>query len=179
MRIAPPAARRRRIGGFTLFEAAIAAIVVALLLGILLKRLQIYQQEAELVAVRQLVGTLRMALSVRNAQLVVARKEHLLRRVIDENPMTWLANPPLNYLGEYYSPQGNTLPAGNWYFDLADKSLVYISSGGKSLSDGRLNLLRFKVKSSNFSLQSGKQFGPPSVIEGVVLDEAYDHGAGK
>ncbi|MGZ8317653.1 MAG: hypothetical protein ACXWVD_01000 [Telluria sp.] len=165
--------------GFTLFELAVWAILVTLLLGVLLKRLQIYQVEAELVAVRQLVGALRTSLSVRNAQLFVAKREHVLRQVIDENPMSWLARPPPNYLGEYYSPQVNSLPAGNWYFDRGDKTLVYLKSHRKSLLDDRPILLRFKVKFSYLTLQPGKANGPPAVIKGVVLDEVDDHDAGK
>lgn len=174
-----PVRERARPRGYSLFELAVAAVIITLLTSMLLKRLHFYQQEAELVAVRQLIGTLRTALSVRNAQLSVAHKEHLLRKVIDENPISWLVHPPSNYLGEYYSPRVNALTPGNWYFDRGDNTLVYLLQPGKTFMDDRPILLRFKVKFLDSSLLSGKPSGQPGVIKGVVLDEVDDHNAGK
>lgn len=168
---------RCRQRGFTLLELAVSVIVVSVILGLLLQRFQLYQQEAEPIAVRQLVGTLRTALGVRNVQLIVAKKEHLLRSIIGENPMNWLVHPPSNYLGEYHALEGKALPDGYWYYDRGDKSLVYRSKHRKTLLSDRPILLRFKVEFSKSTLQSGKSSGSPSVIEGAVLDEVDDHGA--
>lgn len=160
---------RRRGGGFTLFEFAVAMAVVALLMALLLNRLQMYQREAEQVAVQRLVGTLRTALGVKVAQLSVAKKEQELLSIIGQNPMDWLVEPPRNYLGEYYFPEENALPDGAWYFDRGSKELVYKTSSPKTFGDAIRILLKFKVKFLYLPVQQGKTNGPPTAITGAVL----------
>jgi prepilin-type N-terminal cleavage/methylation domain-containing protein len=161
--------------GFTLFELAVATVIVALLMSLLLVRLHSYQREAQQVAVQRLVGTLRTALSVKSAQLSVAKREHELLRIIDENPMSWLVELPSNYLGEYYSPEGNALPDDNWYFDRGRKELVYITPSRKTFQRRKQTLLRFKVKFIDLTLQEGKAPGLPVVTKGVVLDQVSEN----
>jgi prepilin-type N-terminal cleavage/methylation domain-containing protein len=168
------AAPRSRCDGFTLFELAVATVIVAVLTYLLLLRLHSYQREAQQVAVQHLVGTLRTALSVRSAQLSVAKKEHELPAIIDENPMFWLIKLPSNYLGEYYSPEGNSLPDDSWYFDRGKKELVYIAADSKSFPKREQTLLKFKVKFIDLTLQQGKIPGLPAVNKGVVLDQVSE-----
>lgn len=174
MRSARPAMSRSRCRGFTLFELAVATIIVAVLTSMLLVRLHSYQREARDMAVQRLVGTLRTALSVRSAQLSVAKREHELPRIIDENPMSWLLKLPANYLGEYYSPEGNSLPDNSWYFDRGKKELIYIASARKTFESPGQTLLRFKVKFVDLTLQRGKTPGLPGVNKGVVLDQVSE-----
>lgn len=169
-----PAMSQLRSRGFSLFEFAVAVIVVGLLTSLLLYRLHSYQVEARHVAVQRLVGTLRTALSVRSAQLSVAKREHELHRIIDENPMSWLVELPANYLGEYYSPEGDALPDDSWYFDRGKKELVYIRSKVKSFPRQELTLLRFKVEFNYLTLHEGKTSGLPAGNKGVVLDQVTE-----
>lgn len=166
-----PRARRQ---GFTLFELAVATIIVAVLTSLLLIRLHSYQRDARQVAVQRLIGTLHTVLSVKSAQLSVAKKEHELLRIIDENPMSWLVEVPSNYLGEYYSPEGNSLPSDSWYFDRGKKELVYIAPSGKTFGYREQTLLRFKVKFIDLTLEQGKTPGLPAVAKGVVLDQVSE-----
>lgn len=160
--------------GFTLFELAVATIIVALLMSLLLVRLHSYQREAQEVAVQRLVGALRTALSVKSAQLSVAKKEHQLLRIIDENPMSWLVEVPGNYVGEYYSPEGKSLPEDSWYFDRGNKELVYITPSEKTFHLQKQTLLKFKVKFTDLTLQKGKAPGLPAGMKGVVLDQVSE-----
>jgi general secretion pathway protein G len=162
---------RPKRGGFTLFEFVVAMVVVAVLTALVLNRLQTYQREAEQVAVQRLVGTLRTALSVRIAQLSVAKKKQELLSIIDENPMDWLVEPPRNYLGEYYSPEENLISDGVWYFDRRSKELVYTASEPKTFGHAIRILLKFKVKFVYLPVQQGKTPGLPTVIAGAVLDQ--------
>lgn len=164
----------QRCRGFTLFELAVATIVVALLTSLLLIRLQSYQRDAQQVAVQRLVGTLRTALSMKSAQLSVAKREHQLLRIIDENPMGWLVEVPGNYMGEYYSPEGKSLPDDSWYFDRGKKELVYITPSQKTFQTREQTLLRFKVKFIDLTLQQGKTPGLPAGVKGVVLDQVSE-----
>lgn len=167
--MAPPRTR-----GFTLFELAVSVIIIGLLSSLLLVRLHSYQRDAREVAVQRLVGTLRTALSVKSSQLSVAKREHELRQIIDENPMSWLVETPANYLGEYYSPEGDALPDDSWYFDRGQKELVYIESKGKSFPMQKLTLLRFKVKFIEPNLQMGTVSGLPAGNMGVILDQVTE-----
>ncbi len=171
---AQPGKSPLRDRGFTLFELAVSVIIVGLLTSLLLVRLHSYQRDAKQVAVQRLVGTLRTALSVKTSQLFVAKREHELREVIDQNPMSWLVKPPDNYLGEYYSPEGDALPDDSWYFDRGKKELVYIESKVKTFPRQKLTLLRFKVKFIGPNLHMGTVSGLPSKNMGVILDQVTE-----
>ncbi|NML60851.1 hypothetical protein HHL21_07075 [Massilia sp. RP-1-19] len=169
-----PVMPQSRCRGFTLFELAAATIIVVVLTSLLLVRLHSYQREAQQLAVQRLVGTLRTALSVRTAQLSVAKREHELPRIIDENPMSLLVELPANYLGEYYSPEGNSLPDDCWYFDRGKKELVYTASVRKTFQSPEQTLLRFKVKFIALTSQHGKTLGLSAGNNGVVLDQVSE-----
>jgi general secretion pathway protein G len=142
----PAGHRLPRQRGVTLLELAVAAVVLALLAGILLEKLIAYAGESERVAAKQLIGSLRTALAVRSAHAISASGEAGLLALSHDNPITWLVEPPQNYLGEYYAPDESVLPVGNWYFDRANLTLVYLPATPKSFSQGTSKLLRFKVK---------------------------------
>lgn len=165
----------RKTAGFTLFELAVVGIIVAVLAGVLVKRLTFYQEQVELARVEQTVGIMRAALQFKVSRLVVVNKEHEFSRIVDENPIEWLVERPKNYLGEYYSPQVNMLPKGNWYYDRSDKSLNYLLDNGKSFTGKQWNLLKFKVKFGGLPPKPAKLPGPSPVIEGVVLEQVFDH----
>ena len=164
-----------KTAGFTLFEFAVAAIIVALLAGVLVNRIRFYQEQTEMARLEQTVGILRAALQFKVSRLVVANKEHEFSGIVDENPIEWLVERPKNYLGEYYSPQVNTLPKGNWYYDRSDKSLNYLLDNEKSFTGKQWNLLKFKVKFPGLPPKPAKLPGPSPVIEGVVLEQVFDH----
>lgn len=166
-----PAGRSAR--GFALFELAVAAAVLTLLAGVLLNRLAPYAGESEVVAAKQLIGTLRTALAVRSAQAISREGQAGLMAVAHENPMDWLVERPKNYLGEYYSPKESELPKGNWYFDKANKTLVYLSASSKSFSVEIPKFLRFKVKLLRVP-KPVETDGRSKVTEGLVLDEVED-----
>ena len=162
--------RVRRRQGFALLELALAAIVFSLLTGVLLNRLVPYVGESEHVAAKQLISSLRTALAVHSARAVGAGGQGSLLAVAQENPMDWLAERPKNYLGEYYSPNESELPKGNWYFDKANATLVYLPAAPKSFSAETPKFLRFKVKLLRVS-NPVKSEVRSEVTEGLVLEE--------
>jgi type II secretory pathway pseudopilin PulG len=164
--------------GFTLFEAAVAAGLLAIFVAVLVSRVVAYQAEAERVAAQQLVATLRTAMQVRAAKALIARGEQGLHPLVDENPIGWLSAKPANYLGEYYAPDREELPSGNWYFDRADRSLVYLLQNRKSFSLGTSTFLKFKVKL--FHLPTSDRLDRLSKTStGLVLDQVHDPNAVK
>jgi general secretion pathway protein G len=127
--------------GFTLLELAGVAALCSLLAGVLLDRLQAYAGESDCVAEKQLVGTLRTALALRSAQAAAKGGQGALLSVAHEYPVDWLAKRPENYLGEYFSPDEAQLSKGNWYFDKADRTLVYLLAASKSFLRRHRNFL--------------------------------------
>jgi general secretion pathway protein G len=160
-------ARRR---GATRLELAVATILAALLAGVLLNCLISYRGESERVAAKQLIGSLRTALAVRSAKAISTTGQAGLIALAYQNPMTWLQHPPENYLGEYYSPKKEALPAGNWYFDRSSRALVYLPVTEKSFSTGIQKVQVFKVKLLRVSgpVNAGRQEKGNS---GLVLDQ--------
>lgn len=159
--------------GFALFELAVAAVVVAVLAGILLHRLVPYAGQSEVVAAKQLIHSLRTALALRSAQAAASGGPDALLAISHENPIEWLARRPENYLGEYYSPDVAELPKGNWYFDKASQTLVYLAAAPKSFSAKTSKFLRFKVKLLRVP-ESVEPDGRIRVNEGLVLAEVED-----
>jgi general secretion pathway protein G len=158
--------------GFTFYEFAICAAVAAVLTGLLLTRVLFYRERAERVAVQQLVGTLRTTLQLHASQLAATQGERGLRRLLEENPLDWLARKPDNYLGEYYSPDLEKMPTGNWVFDRRDKCLIYLLNSNKKLYLNASKLLKFKVEYAPPRRQAaGTTNMPAEVSTGVELNQ--------
>jgi len=172
--------RRKRLG-FTLIELIVVVCVVALMATLLLSRVLFYQEEAEKVAVEQMLGTLRSALHLQIANLLVNGKDADIAHLADQNPMDWLAEKPKNYVGEYYTPKPDVVAAGNWYFDLQTKNLVYLvsSDGHLHTAVGEGDKLRFRAKLvtslSNVSASPRVDKSAGNSVEGVVLEPVISY----
>jgi prepilin-type N-terminal cleavage/methylation domain-containing protein len=165
-------AARHREGGYSLFELAVTLAVLAVLMAILLERTQEYRGDVERQAVQQTVGVLRTALRVRFSSGRPLRPVELARAV-EENPFDWLDQKPVNYLGEYYSPDLEAMPTGNWVFDRRDKTLVYLLSSPRSFSFDASKFLKFKVEFAQAQM-TGRKNGPREVPNSLVIVQVSD-----
>jgi len=138
--------QRRLQQGFKLFEFGVVAAVLAIMATILLQRLWFYQDEAEQVAVQQVVANVRAALKIKAAQGKLPGQVADLTILPQQNPLDWLTEKPANYLGELEHPSDLIVTSGNWYFDLGDHSLVYLLNKRSSFGSAQLKRLKFKVK---------------------------------
>ena len=156
-----------RTGGSSLLEFVIVGVVVAILTGFLLHRLDFYRQQAETVAVERTVGILRIALALKVAQLRAQGREDEFETLALKNPIHLLQRPPKNYVGEYFTPLAGMVPAGRWYFDRKQHLLVYIINSQKKFPHGTLNQRIYAVK----LLRRNNDFNRPTGIApvGVVL----------
>ena len=118
-------ARGRGARGFSLIELVAVIVVIAVLAAVFLDRVLWYQERAEKAAMESVVGVLRGALHLQAVRRLVAGQGPELSELVDENPMTWLATRPGNYAGMRTPDAAATVPVGHWYFDVADRSLVY------------------------------------------------------
>lgn len=159
---------RKKLRAFTLMEFAVVAAVLGVLGGVLLSRIVFYQEQAELAAVQRMLATLRSALTFKVAHLNMNNRRGELPALAEENPMSWLVEPPANYLGEFSDLKSSEIPNGNWIFDKIDRKLIYSLNDGKKFDSRQPRLLKFKVKllTKGSSSEAG--------AEAVVLDQVGD-----
>ena len=112
--------------GFSLLEMVIAITLVVLLYVTMLEKLLPLRGDAEAANVATVVGTLRSAIGLEVAALLVDGDLSAIAGLKDRNPMTLLAEIPENYLGEVAGVDPKNLPVGHWYFDSASRELVYL-----------------------------------------------------
>ncbi len=149
--IANPARWRQR--GVSLFEIAVVAIIVAVLVGALLQRLISYRAQAELALVDHTVNVLRGALAVQVARLQVQGRGADMEKLAQQNPMNWLTQKPANYAGEFFAPEASDVHAGNWYFDRKTHILVYSLNYQNKFLQGTQKALKYQVKFVGLSQQ--------------------------
>jgi prepilin-type N-terminal cleavage/methylation domain-containing protein len=160
--------KNARHAGFTLIELAVVISIVALAAGLLLERMLFYREQAEKVAMEQIVGVLRSALHLQVASLLAKNGMNELPKLQGQNPMDWLAEKPTNYVGEYFAPKPQDITKGSWYFDLRQRNLIYSVQTKTHFkkTQGEPDLISFQVR-----IVSGKQGTQgQSDVEGVVLD---------
>ena len=139
--------RRRSSAGFTLIELIIVVCIVALCAALLLDRLRFYREAAEKAVMEYTVATLKSALQLRVAAMLVRGEERNIGVLARSNPMDWLMEPPAGYRGEFRALQP-AVPRGSWYFDATRNEIVYIpdlDAHLERLADGSKRL-RFRVR---------------------------------
>jgi len=95
----------------------------------------------------QTVGALRSALMLQIAERLPKGRQSLTE-LIDANPMAWLQRKPEKYLGDRFGPAPGEIPAGCWYFDLRDKTLVYVVAGRNFVANAAgKREVRYQVRS--------------------------------
>jgi general secretion pathway protein G len=150
-RISRRCARSRPVGrqaGFTLFELVVVVCVVAVMIGVLLNRLQVYKEAAEKVAMQQTAAAIKSALQMRVASYMISGRDNEIESLIAKNPIDWLQEKPANYAGEFFADAYARVPPGSWYYDLAGQDLVYVVNIGDNFKpgpDGR-KWVRYRVR---------------------------------
>ena len=165
-------ARPLRQRGFTLFELAVVAGVFAILVAVLLNRVGYYQQQAQQVAVAQMLGVLRTSLRVQVLQLYLADQRAKLPALARQNPFDWLADKPANYLGEFAQPDLAKLPAGNWLYDKKEQKIIYLFSNGNIFPTTRVDSVKFKVTLPGADADLGKLVQEPDIVVWKSPDSA-------
>jgi general secretion pathway protein G len=121
-----PASRER---GFSLFELAVALVIISVLAAVLLNRLGYYQEMAEKAAMESMLRVIKTGLQVQLAELIVTNRQAQAARLETEDPFQWLDDKPPNYAGAYRVPPDT----GTWYFDASERQLVYVVNTGNRL----------------------------------------------
>lgn len=169
--VASPQQWRQRGAGY--FEFAVVVIIFAILSGILLRKMQFYQAEAERLAVEKVAISLRAALASRTASLYLRGKAAEVEVLARQNPMEWLERPPPNYAGEFTAPKPGAVPEGHWYYDKTTATLSYLLKDREFFGGNDAKRLNFKVKfAQNPSIITNNHEGPGP--GGVTLVQTED-----
>ncbi|NVD97509.1 type II secretion system protein [Massilia sp. BJB1822] len=163
------AAAQRR--GFSLFELSVVLVVIAILGTVFLQRVLFYQEEAERAAVAQVLAQLRITVQSRATEAHIRGKTRDLSLLAGANPMSWLLRPPGNYDGEREAPQLDELEAGRWYFDRAEKTLLYLPAKYEFFSNEKRRPLKFRLMASN---GDASETGGKPENKGISLEQVMD-----
>ncbi|MDB5770506.1 MAG: hypothetical protein JWM42_880 [Burkholderia sp.] len=174
-RVYPFDFRKAGHAGFTLIELIVVISIVAVAAGVLLERVLVYREQAEKAAMEHTVGALRSALHLEFASLIAKNRAHELPKLLEQNPMDWLAQKPANYVGEYFAPKPQDITKGSWYFDLRKRNLIYSVQTKTHFKNtqGEQDLIGFQVRL--VTRKQGEQGQSATDIEGVVLDPVFSY----
>lgn len=115
----------RAARGFTLLELVIVIILVVILFLTATWRLLPLRGDAEAAHVATTIGTLRSNLGLVVAERIVKDSLASAARLDGANPMSLLAQPPGNYIGERSPDSEKEISGGSWYFDPNTDQLRY------------------------------------------------------
>jgi general secretion pathway protein G len=100
------------------------------------------------------------------AAYVVRGQPEAIAKEVGRNPISLLARPPRNYLGELYAPDAKSLERMSWYFDLASRDLVYLPHRRRYLStdEGPPEALRFQIALTEVDPDEPRQLRQPFIV---------------
>jgi general secretion pathway protein G len=155
--------------GFMLYELIVAIIIIGVLAGVLLQRLQYYQEYAKQTARDVTLRNMRNGLRLQVADLMMHDRMNDAVKLLKQNPITWLEKLPPNYIGELTAPHEDAISPDSWYFDLSRQELIYVSAG-RRFFDYPTNAekpLRYRVTA--VTVPQGKNNDVAPKIEGLSL----------
>jgi len=134
--------------GFTLFEFVIVISIIATLAAVLVGRLESTAAIAEKTAMETTVNQINTALLFEFADDVIHNTRGKIPAMVGRNPVDMLAQPPSNYVGEFSKAPEQPNPAGGWYFDTTDRSLVYTVRRGDEFQPDSAGIkrVRYRIK---------------------------------
>jgi len=122
--------------GFSLFELIVVVCIVAVMAGILLNRLRVYEEAAEKAAMQQTAAAIKSALQMRVASYMIGGRDKEIENLRNENPVSWLQENPTGYAGEFYADAYARVRPGSWYFDHTRRELIYVVNLGDNFKPG-------------------------------------------
>ena len=93
--------RDGRQTGFSLLELVIVIVIVALLAALAMDRLLFYEEMAEKAAMEYTASSVRSAVRVQVADMMIHGRLQELPKLAETNPIGFLEDRPANYRGEF------------------------------------------------------------------------------
>ena len=108
-----------------MLELVLVIVIIAVLFVIAVDKLLILKVSAEQVAMKQVLGVLRSAMTLDIASHIVKNNIQGLATKEGTNPMDWLSEKPDNYIGILNEPDPTDVQGNSWYFDNYSRMLIY------------------------------------------------------
>jgi len=143
--------------GMSRLEFALVAVILGIVSTLMMQRLQDYQELAERADMEYVATLLKSALRVRIGTLMVEERMRESRQLICENPFSWLAPRPGNYMGEFADDPETPQP-GIWYFNRQNCTTVYVAKYGHRLQPDAMGMprVRYHVRPSAIDGQGNR-----------------------
>lgn len=164
-----PAGALHRRRGASRLEMLAALVLIGIVAALLLERLTRYQEYAEKAVMEATITNLRSGLRVRVAELMIGGRMAQMGRLLDENPVAWLAAPPPNYGGLLAQPDGGRALPGHWYFDAGRRQLVYLPQHRRFFQPGENGVNEVRLQAMARAPSGGMTRSPAGIVEGVAL----------
>jgi prepilin-type N-terminal cleavage/methylation domain-containing protein len=111
--------------GFSLFEIVVVVLLVGVFMTFAVDRMLRIQIDAERVSVQHVIASLKGAVNLQAAEMVVSKGISSIKSLENTNPMNYLQELPYNYLGAKNDRQAGDYPLASWYYDPLLSILVY------------------------------------------------------
>lgn len=132
--------------GFSLLELVLVVIVLGALIAVLSNRFLMFEEAAEKANVELEISTLKNALRVRMANLLIEGRTEEYVQLARQNPMDWLEVKPANYGGTLPLPSDTMPVPGNWYFEPASATLVYVARHNEHFAPDSRGLKEIRLR---------------------------------
>lgn len=189
MRLASGRAGSRTAGGFTLFEMVVVICSIAILYMVAEQRINELPAAAERANFLAVLEQVKTGTSLELFGRLASGQSGNVRAMAGSNPMDWLLDAPVNYLGEENVVSDALRRRNAWYFETVSGELVYVV-GGSSIGDVRVLIatipvfpgqIRFRVENVYDDGAGGVVYGSdipqgrePSTWEGVQLVPVHE-----
>lgn len=115
----------RMLRNLLLLEVLAVTVFVGIMAAILLNRVAYYQEAAEKAHMELTISSVRSALRMRMATMMIEGRAAQFSSLAQDNPIDWLEQKPANYSGVLSADRVHESLAGKWVFDPATRTLVY------------------------------------------------------
>jgi prepilin-type N-terminal cleavage/methylation domain-containing protein len=161
--------RDGRQTGFSLLELVIVIVIVALLAALAMDRLLFYEEMAEKAAMEYTASSVRSAVRVQVADMMIHGRLQELPKLAETNPIGFLEDRPANYRGEFSPVKYDASLDGRWYYNPGSKELVYQLNRGAHFEsgDGGRKEVRYRI-----GVTYGLRDGGAKVAESAKLELA-------
>ena len=101
--------------------------IFSILIGYLLDKVFDNLEIAEKSAMETQRMMMRAGMDLQIAGLMSSRREKEITRLAGHNPVEWLRETPVNYLGAFASEPEQAGENGGWFFDTTAREIVYVA----------------------------------------------------
>ncbi|MCG8415455.1 MAG: hypothetical protein MI746_14655 [Pseudomonadales bacterium] len=112
--------------GFSLFELVVFIICVAIIYAVAANRFAQFPAAAERANFMSITAQIQSGMNLQSMEFAINGNVDQLQHLEAANPMDFMLEPPINYLGVFDAVDSARLERRSWYFDRTAGQLVYL-----------------------------------------------------